>query len=147
MTNRGEVTNSLPAFYLATPGATQSAAIRPSTGLPTGAPPYIMPNPHQPLGPAFSLQPYAAYPHGVIYQPVMVPPMFLQPQMGMMMPSSSMMQPQQTSRIRPRQNVIFNGMPLTNWIIYSFFTNLVSKRRLPYAISVGQFRCRPKPPD
>lgn len=57
---------------------------------------------HQSLGPAFSLQPYAAYPHGVIYQPVMVPPMLFQPNLGMMMSASpSMAQPQSASRHRP----------------------------------------------
>lgn len=101
MTNRGEVTNSLPTFYLATQGPGPNASIRPSAGLQMSNSPYMtMPSPHhhQPLGQAFSLQPYAAYPHGVIYQPVVVPPMLFQPSLGMMMSASPV---QQTSRNRP----------------------------------------------
>lgn len=110
MTNRGEVTNSLPAFYLATSAGATSSGIRSNNGMSMGPSPYMVQNEHhhQSLGPAFSLQPYAAYPHGVIYQPVMVPPMLFQPGLGMMMsPSPSMTQPQ-SSRHRPflHQNVI-----------------------------------------
>ncbi|KAK4020172.1 period circadian protein [Daphnia magna] len=104
MTSRGEVTNSLPAFYLATSAGTTNAAIRPSNNMTMGASPYMVQTQHhhQSLGPAFSLQPYAAYPHGVIYQPVMVPPMLFQPNLGMMMSASpSMAQPQSASRHRP----------------------------------------------
>lgn len=105
MTNRGDVTNSLPTFYLAAPSTAPNAAIRPATGLQMNASPYMVPaqHHHQPLGPAFSLQPYAAYPHGVIYQPVVVPPMALfQPSLGMMMSASPSLttQPQQISRGR-----------------------------------------------
>ncbi|XP_046445918.1 period circadian protein-like isoform X1 [Daphnia pulex] len=103
MTNRGEVTNSLPAFYLATSAGATSSGIRSNNGMSMGPSPYMVQNEHhhQSLGPAFSLQPYAAYPHGVIYQPVMVPPMLFQPGLGMMMsPSPSMTQPQ-SSRHRP----------------------------------------------
>lgn len=104
MTSRGEVTNSLPAFYLATSAGATSAGVRPSHSMAMGASPYMVPTQHhhQSLGPAFSLQPYAAYPHGVIYQPVMVPPMLFQPNLGMMMSASpSMAQPQMASRHRP----------------------------------------------
>lgn len=104
MTNRGEVTNSLPTLYLATPGS-PTTSVRPGGSLPVGASPYMMPSQlqhHQSLGSAFSLQPYATYPHGVIYQPVVIPSMLLQPGLGMMMPSShSMAQPHPASRHRP----------------------------------------------
>lgn len=118
MTNRGEVTNSLPAFYLATSAGATSSGIRSNNGMSMGPSPYMVQNEHhhQSLGPAFSLQPYAAYPHGVIYQPVMVPPMLFQPGLGMMMsPSPSMTQPQ-SSRHRPflHQNVIsINNVTIT----------------------------------
>ena len=80
---------------MAAPGAAPNAAIRPGAGLPLAGTQYMMPGQHhQPLSPSFSLQPYAAYPHGVIYQPVMMPPMLFQPGMGMMMPTSHPMTPQ-----------------------------------------------------
>ena len=58
---------------------------------------YVQVSPHHPqtLGPAYSLQPYATYPHGVIYQPVMVPPVLFQPGVGMMVPAATHMQMQQ----------------------------------------------------
>ena len=115
MTNRGEVTNSLPAFYLATSAGGTNTGIRSNNGMAMGASPYMVQTEHhhhQSLGPAFSLQPYAAYPHGVIYQPVMVPPMLFQPGLGMMMsPSPSMAQSQAT---RHRSFLHQNVMSMNN---------------------------------
>lgn len=114
ITNRGEVTNSLPSFYLAAPGPAANSSIRPGQGLSMGGQPYMVPNPHhQPLGPAFSLQPYAAYPHGVIYQPVVVPPMLFQPGMGMMMSTSQTMTQQQ-------QHTSHNRSSHIHHVIFSF---------------------------
>lgn len=147
MTNRGEVTNSLPSFYLATSAGATSTGIRSNNGMAMGPSPYMVQNEHhhQSLGPAFSLQPYAAYPHGVIYQPVMVPPMLFQPGLGMMMsPSPSMTQPQ-SSRHRPflHQNV----MSISNWpwkkLINHFVTRLQyqsenrHRESQPYHLSSG----------
>lgn len=93
MTKRGDVSNSLPAFYLATgAGGSASATPRPMA-VQMSASPYVQIAPHhhhhhsQSLGPAYSLQPYATYSHGVLYQPVMVPPMLFQSGVGMMLPT------------------------------------------------------------
>lgn len=97
---RGDVTSALPAFYLATaPSGSAGSAARPMA-VQMGATPYVQMSPHhhpQTLGPTYSLQPYSTYPHGVIYQPVMVPPVLFQPGIGMMVPTAAAMHMQQQS--------------------------------------------------
>lgn len=92
MANRNELGNhTLPAYYLAHPGTSTPARQHPIP-MPT-APQFVM-TPQ----PAYSLQPYS-YPHGVIYQPIMVPPMLFQPELGMMIPASAAVP--QRSPLRP----------------------------------------------
>jgi len=100
MANRNELGNhTLPAYYLAHSG----------TSTPTRQHPIAIGNTPQFVmtqQPAYSLQPYS-YPHGVIYQPVMVPPMLFQPELGMMIPASAAMPQRSTFRPSsdPRQRV------------------------------------------
>ncbi len=60
------------SFFLATSAGGTNTGIRSNNGMAMGASPYMVQTEHhhQSLGPAFSLQPYAAYPHGVIYAAV-----------------------------------------------------------------------------
>ena len=99
MANRNELGNhTLPAYYLAHPGTSTPTRQHP---IPVAAAPQYVMTPQ----PAYSLQPYS-YPHGgVIYQPIMVPPMLFQPELGMMIPASAAIPQRSTLRLDPHQRV------------------------------------------
>lgn len=97
MANRSELgNNTLPAYYLTHPGTSTPA--RPHPIAIGNAPQFVV------TQPAYSLQPYS-YPHGVIYQPIMVPPMLFQPELGMMIPASAAIPQRTTFRPDSRQRV------------------------------------------